>query len=383
MPHGDDRTFLNTDTNVNEKFMTTQPPSLSEPSPTELLAQARTAILRNQNPSVALVQRHLKVGYNLAIALMQQLEGDIVSAPDANGQWQLLPTAKLSALPVAVKTSMGVHSLSPEKRAQYQRSQRPLALGNYLQRHREPCPDWLLRFVKGDKFNREQFFDSRMVYYPGSGSDGHAVKLFGAAHCAHCFIYVDYLVKQSHIKADLRGNHKGYNGAFSGYHRLARLTLSESDIAPQGWVQHVQHLERTRFSDDFKPYAFLEVLERDENLGDDHGAHRLAILFLGADGIASYDALFCQKNQVPPPFAVLIQEHGFGGNYDKFGRDGLLERIAHQCQVFPTFLLVAEGSAPWRQYEKMAHLRGSIGGMHANTRFLHKFMGTDHDELIQ
>lgn len=377
----DDRTVFETPTNFNEKFMSTQPSSLPEPSPDELLAQARAAILHNQNPSVGLIQRLLKVGYNRAIAMMQQLEGDIVSAPDANGQWQLLPAAKRSVVSVAVETSMGMHSLSPEKRAQYQRNRRPLALGTYLQRRREPCPDWLLRFKKGDKFNRKQFFDSRVVYYPGSGSDGHAVKLFGSAHCAHCFIYVDYLVKQSHIKADLRGSHDGYNGAFFGYHRLARLTLSESDIAPQGWVQHVQHPERTRFSDDFKPYAFLEVLERDENLDDEHGAQRLAILFLGADGIASYDALFCQKNQVPPPYAVLIQEHGFGGNYDKFGRDGLLERIAHQCQVFPNFLLVAEGSAPWRDYEKMAHLGGSIGGMHANTRFLHKYIDMDHDDL--
>lgn len=43
-----------------------------------------------------------------------------------------------------------------------------------------------------------------------------------------------------------------------------------------------------------KPYGFLEVLERDAELGPEHGAARLAIIFLGADGHATYDALFCQ-----------------------------------------------------------------------------------------
>jgi len=152
---------------------------------------------------------------------------------------------------------------------------------------------------------------------------------------------------------------------------LARLSLSETDLAPAGWLQHVHHLEHMRFSNDFKPYAFLEILERDVDFDDDHGAHRLAILFLGADGIASYDALFCQENGVQPPFAVLIQEHGFGGNYDKFGRDGLLERIALECKVFPKFLLVAEGSASWVGYEKMTHLSGSVGGVAHKSRFLH------------
>ena len=34
------------------------------------------------------------------------------------------------------------------------------------------------------------------------------------------------------------------------------------------------------------PFGFLEVLERDHEFDDNHGARRLAILFLGADGIA-------------------------------------------------------------------------------------------------
>lgn len=354
-------------------------------TPEDLLQQARALITSTQNPSVGLLQRYFKIGYNPALSLMTPLEGDIVTVPDENGWRQMLDSGKRSpddplfnGVPLesserlpSMETSMGLHSLSPEGRAHHLRNSQPMELKHYLQRYREPCPDWLQNFKKGDTFNHQHFFGSRLVYYPGSGSDGHAVQLFGSTHSAHCFIYVDYQVKQSRIKADLKGTHDGYEGAFRGYHPLARLQLSESDLFPKGWGQHVHGLDHARFSDDFKPYAFLEILERDDNYGDEHGAHRLAILFLGADGIASYDALFCQNNGAPPPFAVLIQDHGFGGNYDKFGQGGLLERIAITCNVYPQLLLVAEGSGPWRDFEKLPELSASIGGASQNLRFLH------------
>ncbi|MBP9735495.1 MAG: hypothetical protein KBD82_07670 [Rhodoferax sp.] len=375
--------------------MTTLPPMHTPPQteapPDDLLAQAREVVLRNQNPSVSLIQRHLKIGYNRALRLLVQLEGDIVTAPDANGWRRMLESGarspddpQFAAEPTpytqpyeVMETSMGMHSLSREERVRRLANNPPMALDAYLRRHRETCPDWLQNFKKGDKFDREQFFGSRLVYYPGSGSDGHAVKLFGSTHCAHCFVYVDYLFAQDKVRAELDGKlaHTDRGSRpFKGYNQLARLTLSQADLAPDGWTPHVQGLERTRSSDDFKPYAFLEILERDDELGEEHGAHRLAILFLGADGIASYDALFCQGDSVSPPFAVLIQEHGFGGNYDKFGRGGLLDRIAQKCQVFPKFLLVAEGSEPWIGYERMDNLGGSVGGMHGNTRYLHQYV---------
>jgi len=74
---------------------------------------------------------------------------------------------------------------------------------------------------------------------------------------------------------------------------------------------------------------------------------------------------------LPPPFAVYIQEHGFGGNYGKFGRYGLLEYIAATCNVHPALLLVAEDSAAWHDFQPIANLKGSVGGMHGNNRFLH------------
>jgi hypothetical protein len=119
------------------------------------------------------------------------------------------------------------------------------------------------------------------------------------------------------------------------------------------------------------PFGFLEVLERDRDLDDDHGARRLAILFLGADGIAAYEALFCQRQHgQSAPFGVVLQDHGFGGNYERFGGGGLLERIAKDTNALPRFLLVAGNTNAWEGFERVPDVEGDHGGMHAHRRFL-------------
>lgn len=66
--------------------MPTNQPTALDP----LLAQARELLLTHQNPSVAFLQRHLKIDYNRALGLMQSLQGDIVTAPNADGWRRML-----------------------------------------------------------------------------------------------------------------------------------------------------------------------------------------------------------------------------------------------------------------------------------------------------
>jgi hypothetical protein len=248
-----------------------------------------------------------------------------------------------------------------------------MTLYEYLQRQGEHLPGRLAQLKPGDPFSRDQFFASRVVFYPGSGTDGHPVKLFGSTHSAHSFVYADYGKTQPVLEAKL-GHHQH---GFRGYHALARLQLRESDLVPRGWTAHVEagdllpdRYRGVAVAD--SPFGFLEVLERDEDLDENHGARRLAILFLGADGFATYDALFCQGHGDSAPFAVVLQDHGFGENYDEFGRDGLLERIARRCDVLPPWLLVAENTHPWQGFERVPDLNGDHGGMHDMLRFLYE-----------
>jgi hypothetical protein len=246
----------------------------------------------------------------------------------------------------------------------------------YLKHESEPIPSWLEKFNARDTFSRNDFFASRIVYYPGSRFDGQPVKLFSSTHSAHCFVYADYRITQAELEAELEEN------GFRGYHTLARLQLAENDLVPRGWRPHIHaEIEALRRDqsfinlpsfDNYPPFGFLEILERDHDYDDSHGARRLAILFLCADGIAAYDAMFCQGDSARLPYAVIVHDHGFGGHYDRFGQGGLLERIAISCNVIPEMLLVAPNTEPWEGFERLPELPEDPGGMHFRPRCLHR-----------
>lgn len=245
-------------------------------------------------------------------------------------------------------------------------------LNKYLLQHREPCPQWLVDFKETDTFDQKAFFSSRFVYYPGYGSDGHAVKLFGSSHSAHCFVYADSLIPKERVLEDLDNPKKSYNSRFRGYRRFARVDLTPDQIAPVGWTQHAKPNASAFSRPQIQPFGFLEVLERNPNLIDDYGAQRLAIVFLGADGHATYDALFCQRNSRPVPYAVLLQDHGWGGNYSKFGTDGVMHTIAQTTQVLPQWLIVAPNTQAWPGYQLVSGVEPDRGGMNGRKRSLYK-----------
>lgn len=236
-------------------------------------------------------------------------------------------------------------------------------------------PTWLEEFGPESAFRSQDFFGSRVVYYPGSGVDGHPVKVFGSTHSAHCFVYADYGLSQAQLETALEDSRK----RFRGYHSIARVRLRESELVPEGWTSHLRgdavdpqrvQLARVAARVATAPFGFLEILERDRELDDSHGAHRIAVLFLGADGVAAFDALFCQRPGMAP-FAVVLQDHGFGGNHDSFGGGGSLEQVAMDCGALPPWLLVAHGTVPWHGFDRRPGVDGDLGGMHENLRFLY------------
>ena len=242
-------------------------------------------------------------------------------------------------------------------------------MDNYLRQQPEPVPHWLMNIRIGQvgvDFNPSDFFASRIVFYPGSGSDGQPVQLFGSTHSAHCFVYADYGLTEEQIDNELQ------NEGFWGYGKLCRVAIAENQLTPGGWVSHLMPGEIPKIlggiaSDRAQQFGFLEILEREDGFDHTHGAERLAILFLGADGVATFDALFCQQDS-QAPFAVVLQDHGFGGNYTEFGRGGLLDEVSRRSNCLPQYLLYATGSTvPWEGYDRVEGLQPVFGGMW-NTR---------------
>ena len=241
-----------------------------------------------------------------------------------------------------------------------------------LQQDPEPLPDWLRQTPPG--FDRKSFFGGKTVYYPGFGNDGHPVSICARAHAAHAFVYVDYGVSKETVSERVNG--VGDPG-FIGYFVEHEEEVGESDLRPGGWTQHVEQRELARNAYSFAnvtPYGLFIVLKRNEDRDDSHGPNRLAILFVGGDGHATYDALYCQADGTPPPYLVVIEDYGFGANFSPFAAGGLLERVARRCDVLPKFLLVgARGSRgsyrPWTDYRDTG-IAPEHGGMHGRPRRL-------------
>jgi hypothetical protein len=234
-------------------------------------------------------------------------------------------------------------------------------------------PNWLARHAVGLKPNIEEIFSERTVYYPGSGTDGQPVELFASTHFSHTFLYVEYGIERPQIKNELRDNHHG----FKGYNLLDEINISPEELTHKEWANHLNQDKLSKFSHSFsqiKPYAFIQVLERKSEYTDTHGPTRLAIIFIGGDGIELYDAIYC-KGARKPPIAIIIQDHGFGGGHARFDKDSPLHKIAARTRQFPEYLLVAEYSKEWPNYTPIDDKEYFRGGMHGTPSRLFKKIG--------
>jgi hypothetical protein len=197
----------------------------------------------------------------------------------------------------------------------------------------------------------KKFFTSQIVYYPGSGNDGSPVRLFNTAGAADCFLYVDYMLERDVLLKQI-----GSRG-FKGYHTCSRIELEPADFGVKRWSPHLTSTEmRKAIQPTVEPYGFLEILEKTDLRVPGH--ERLAILFMCADGHAAYDALFCQPDSPSPPFAMVIQDHGFGGNWSEFGNGGALHMIAMRAGIVPELMLVGDNSLSWAGFARIEGVAG-------------------------
>lgn len=226
------------------------------------------------------------------------------------------------------------------------------SVSSYLSKYQEEIPKWLRDYKNGDEVTFADIMSSRIGYYPGSGFDGTLMKVGNKAHAVHSFLYVDYGIS----KKDLI-DHLAQPSSILGYHSIGRIEWEERDLMPNG--QYPLNVnKKPLYNQDpcwfvlknEKPYCFTEILERDEDKDETWGAIRFCVTFLFADGIASYYQLFC-KEYKKAPWIVLLQDHGFGGNYDCYGKGGLLDAIIIKNQIRPPFVLCSDHTRIWHSYE--------------------------------
>ena len=166
-----------------------------------------------------------------------------------------------------------------------------------LARDQTSQPDWIREKPSITEGIRSQFLQSRVVFYPGGGDDGHPVKLFGSSRAAFCFVYADT-------------DERGYGRDPTGY----RPVIQEKVTWPE--------LDRQfNFNGKNPQQAQWTIFQREQHLGDDHGHEFIALLYVHGEAFTVYWDLWAQNGKAP--YAILIVDHGMGGNFTgrRFGGD--------------------------------------------------------------
>lgn len=219
----------------------------------------------------------------------------------------------------------------------------------YLRNEKEQMPKWLADFQPGNKIKGEDIFCGRVLFYPGAFDDGQPLKNANIGHYCHIHFYVDYQMRKAELLKKLKKEN-----AFAGYKLLGIQNILKKELCPNGWVPHVKATPKyNEYFGSGEPYCVIAVFERKDEFDEDYGCKRFALVYLYADAIATFDAVFANYSRSPD--LLVLQDHGFGGNYDKFGKDGLMHEIAKKTKTFPKYILCAENTSVWDGYELVAY----------------------------
>jgi len=177
-------------------------------------------------------------------------------------------------------------------------------------------PAWLTNITPENTASlppiKELLADS--LYYPSSAFDGDPIAYLSAN--IYSYIYVDYGFTVNDLEENL--NNKG----FLGYHIIQSVDADETELVPNGWTPiqpTAQDGKPEKYEDWIKaPFAKWIVFQRNEGLDDHHGAERFSLLYLCAEAVAAFQALYVSNNSSPLAIAVIQPGHAFGGNWTNF-----------------------------------------------------------------
>jgi hypothetical protein len=199
----------------------------------------------------------------------------------------------------------------------------------------KPVPEWICN--TSEPLRELPLVDilSGSVYYPASGVRGAPVKYLGGNF--HSFVYVDYGIGRDRLVQNLDG--------FRGYQLVAFRDVTRGELIPNGWKQQYvrpsQCNLRHIMSLNSAPFGMWSIHERTKEYGPDHGPDRFSLLFIGGDGVATFQALY-HGNQVTPAVVAVIQPGtGFGCNWTNFEdpRDIFARSVSENPAGIPEYLL--------------------------------------------
>jgi hypothetical protein len=180
--------------------------------------------------------------------------------------------------------------------------------------------NWLINLTKEEietgKFPLNDILHNSL-YYPSCGFDGGVVKDCNTVASdlgIVSFIYCDYATgKDAFLEAQ---------NTFLGYHLLGCRDVTHSELIPNGWnpilPPGIDKKQYMQYKADWKPFIMWSVFERDKSRDKSHGPDRFSILYLGGEGVATYNALYWTNNISARAIAIIQPGTAFGMNWTNF-----------------------------------------------------------------
>lgn len=233
-----------------------------------------------------------------------------------------------------------------------------------------PVPQWLAGLsanaIMNAPFPLTQLLEDSL-YYPSSGFDGDPVRHLAGNILS--FIYVDYSRKHDELVEAL------HNPGFRGYELIATRSVTAKELTPNGWrPEPPTHSDGdpSRYRDGIEqPFCSWSIFQRGEGVPASHGPSRFSLLYLCADGVAAFQALYLANSASPKAVAVIQPGHGFGGNWTNFENPTQIfaTSVFGNPQGKPQFLLYGGigrrdfyREPCWPNYQNLICFLDKIGG---------------------
>jgi hypothetical protein len=197
--------------------------------------------------------------------------------------------------------------------------------------------------------------DGLVLYYPGAGTDYGPLQHFAQELDLAVAVYVDYLITPNLI------------------HQMLR---SVSPQVPELRCFSPKHLGLRRWADFWPDHEDSRMFARPTRafgLQCDlqiHPDHTTRLIYLATEGHQTYQNLL---GTVLQPDLVVLQDHGFGGNWRDFGGESPMYRMAHAAGALPLWVFSAGlNTQVWPGYEWAGQSLLLPGQMHDYERHLHR-----------
>lgn len=190
------------------------------------------------------------------------------------------------------------------------------------------------------------------LFYPACGEDGLPVKSFNEHFTEYgidSYVYIDYAMNADRLKSIQNG--------FRYYHVVEEKELEENDLVVSGtdYMQYaailtpeeIAKLEETvyeRYVDTIKPFGRMIEYERNDDADPSRGPESFTLLYIGAEAVAAYAALYRTRGIAPKAIAIIAPGTGFGGNYtDFYDPDSALLKLVRQGESQPEYIMFGYG----------------------------------------